>query len=150
MEIGGTRKRKASLTRQGKVQVRCLSAVRQIEDMAVKYPEFAATRHGNQATWEGRFKPLPTCATYLLRIVALSGRRPWVEVLEPKLRIPPGQRLETHCFSGGDLCLHLHSEWTPDLYIADTIVPWAAFWLSFYEYWLATGEWHGGGQHPPA
>jgi hypothetical protein len=103
--------------------------------MAQKYPEFVAHRHGNQATWEGRFRPLPSCAVYLLRIVALAGRRPWVEVMEPKLRIPPGQRLETHCFSGGDVCLHL---------------PWAAYWLAFYEYWLATGHWLGGGEHPPA
>jgi hypothetical protein len=117
--------------------------------MAQKCPEFVGHRHGNQATWEGRFRPLPSCAVYLLRIVALSGRRPWVEVLEPNLRIPPGQRFDTHCFLGGDLCLHLHTQWTPDMYIADTIVPWAALWLVFYEYWLATGLWLGGGEHPP-
>jgi hypothetical protein len=35
------------------------------------------------------------------------------------------------------------------MYIADTIVPWAALWLVFYEYWLATGLWLGGGEHPP-
>lgn len=150
MEIGGTRKRKTQPLPRKKERVRCLSAISQIGDMAQKRPEFVARRHGNQATWEGRVKPLPCCAAYLLRIVALSGRRPWVEVLEPKLRIPRDQRLETHCFSGGDVCLHLHTEWTPDLYIADTIVPWAALWLVFYEYWLATGLWLGGGEHPPA
>jgi hypothetical protein len=27
-------------------------------------------------------------------------------------------------------------------------VPWLLLWLSFYELWLITGEWHGGGVHP--
>ncbi|MDY0295864.1 MAG: hypothetical protein RB296_00975 [Acidobacteriota bacterium] len=31
--------------------------------------------------------------------------------------------------------------------IAKTIVPWASEWLIFYELWLATGEWLGGGIH---
>jgi hypothetical protein len=29
-----------------------------------------------------------------------------------------------------------------------TIVPWAALWLFFFEEWLATDEWKGGGVHP--
>jgi len=32
--------------------------------------------------------------------------------------------------------------------IADTIIAWASEWLFFYELWLATGEWHGGGHDP--
>ncbi|AIQ89412.1 protein of unassigned function [Methylobacterium oryzae CBMB20] len=28
-----------------------------------------------------------------------------------------------------------------------TIVPWAILWLWFFEDWLATGEWRGGGVH---
>ncbi|MGH8092034.1 MAG: hypothetical protein ACREIF_00990 [Chthoniobacterales bacterium] len=34
--------------------------------------------------------------------------------------------------------------------LADTIVPWTSRWLYFYEIWLATGEWMGGGiPHDP-
>ena len=33
--------------------------------------------------------------------------------------------------------------------IADTIVPWTAEWLVYYEIWLMTGEWYGGGDWPP-
>ncbi len=32
--------------------------------------------------------------------------------------------------------------------LADTILPWASLWLFYYEVWLATGEWVGGGEHP--
>jgi hypothetical protein len=35
-----------------------------------------------------------------------------------------------------------------EAYIADSIVPWAAEWLLFYEGWHATGEWFGPGLHP--
>jgi hypothetical protein len=29
-----------------------------------------------------------------------------------------------------------------------TIVPWAVLWLYFFEEWLRSGEWLGGGEHP--
>jgi hypothetical protein len=32
--------------------------------------------------------------------------------------------------------------------ISDTIVPWAVLWLYYFEDWLATDEWKGGGKHP--
>ena len=31
--------------------------------------------------------------------------------------------------------------------LANTIVPWVADWLYYYEVWLFTGEWEGGGIH---
>ena len=31
--------------------------------------------------------------------------------------------------------------------ISNTIIPWTIEWLYFYELWLATGEWLGGGEH---
>jgi hypothetical protein len=119
-----------------------------MRDMAAKYPEFVAHRRGNEAIWEGYFKPSDACAKYLVRIEALSGQRPRVNVIDPPLRIVPEQYRETHRFSDGSLCLHLREQWTPDMSIADTIVSWIPVWLINYEYWLATGTWFGGGQHP--
>jgi hypothetical protein len=29
-----------------------------------------------------------------------------------------------------------------------TIVPWATKWLYYFEHWLATDDWQGGGEHP--
>ena len=34
--------------------------------------------------------------------------------------------------------------------ISDTIIPWVADWLLYYELWLATGEWLGGGHGSPS
>jgi hypothetical protein len=48
------------------------------------------------------------------------------------------------------LCLYRphRREWTPAMMIANTIIPWISEWLYFYELWLVTGEWLGGGEHP--
>ncbi len=29
-----------------------------------------------------------------------------------------------------------------------TIVPWTALWLFYFEEWLESNEWKGGGEHP--
>lgn len=47
-----------------------------------------------------------------------------------------------------ELCLFRRGEFTPRKLLAETIVPWAIEWLYFYEGWLATGKWLGGGEHP--
>lgn len=39
-------------------------------------------------------------------------------------------------------------EWNSKLWLKDTLIPWAIEWLLFYELWLATGNWLGGGEHP--
>jgi hypothetical protein len=48
------------------------------------------------------------------------------------------------------ICLYLPDtdEWSPDKRIVGTIVPWAVLWLYYFEDWLTTGEWSGGGHHP--
>lgn len=46
------------------------------------------------------------------------------------------------------LCLYRYSEFNSKKWIADTIIPWTVEWLFFYEIWLATGKWQGGGEHP--
>ena len=39
-------------------------------------------------------------------------------------------------------------EWTFDTLVSKSIIPWAVEWLYYYEVWLATNEWCGGGEHP--
>ena len=60
-----------------------------------------------------------------------------------------------HTFEGDqpdtdDPCLYLpgSGEWSSDKKLALTFVPWLSLWLFFYESWLVTGEWQGGGVHP--
>jgi hypothetical protein len=47
------------------------------------------------------------------------------------------------------LCLYMPRtcEWTSSARIDETIVPWTALWLFYFEEWLASGNWKGGGEH---
>jgi hypothetical protein len=71
-----------------------------------------------------------------------------VRVQRPQLDGRPGESLP-HVYREGTLCLYRKGEWSSAMLIANSIVPWASEWLLFYEIWLATGEWHGGGDWPP-
>jgi hypothetical protein len=48
------------------------------------------------------------------------------------------------------LCLYLprSGEWAPNMWISETFVPWSFLWLYYFEDWLFTSEWKGGGVHP--
>lgn len=102
--------------------------------------------------WDFEARPGPLSRSYRLRIRFKRSGSPDVLVLSPNLNELAGDRYLPHVYSVKPvrLCLHFpHSgEWTPDKSIADTIVPWAYLWLVYFEYWLATDEWHGGGKHP--
>jgi hypothetical protein len=41
-----------------------------------------------------------------------------------------------------------YAEWRPQLQLSDTILPWASLWLFYFEQWLFSGKWEGGGAHP--
>ncbi len=56
-----------------------------------------------------------------------------------------------HLYADGSLCLYWPKEWrwSRKAIIAETILPWAANWLLYYELWLDTGEWLGPSSHDP-
>ncbi|MCW1431349.1 hypothetical protein [Novosphingobium sp. JCM 18896] len=52
---------------------------------------------------------------------------------------------------GAELCLYYPdgAEWSEGMLLAETIVPWTAEWLFYYEMWQVTGTW-GGPEAPHA
>jgi len=50
------------------------------------------------------------------------------------------------------LCLFWPDEWIwrGHELVAETIIPWTALWLYYYELWLDTGEWLGPSSHHPS
>jgi len=48
------------------------------------------------------------------------------------------------------LCLYLpgSGEWDGRMRIDQTFVPWALVWLYYFEEWLVSDNWKGGGVHP--
>ena len=106
----------------------------------------------NRFQWEGSFRPTPLSRDYRLRVSYRDSSVPDVWVLDPDLTVlAEGRRLQ-HVYEQRPprLCLHIPKagEWTSHLLIADTIVPWAVLWLFYFEDWLVTDIWAGGGVHP--
>jgi hypothetical protein len=125
-----------------------LSLAKQIGAMKSRFPQFSVSHGPNKATWTGDLKPTSLSPVYKIEVTYMLRRRPIVIVLEPKLELPPGEDEIPHTYKAvNDLCLYYprHKEWTADMKIAETIIPWVCDWLFYYEAWLATGEWLGGG-----
>lgn len=108
-------------------------------------------QHG-ELVWTFDAMPSPLSRTYRIQIRFKRLGAPSVIVLNPKLNELVGSRPLPHVYSFNPvrLCLHFpkYEEWTTQKSIADTIVPWTYLWLIYFEHWLATDEWHGGGIHP--
>jgi len=100
--------------------------------------------------WRGRVTPADFTESYIVEVEYRSDTRfvprPRVFVRDPLLRLRNGCGCP-HRHGDQEPCLYFHlgTEWTPRMLLADTIVPWTSRWLYFYEIWLATGEWMGGG-----
>ena len=135
--------------------------------MKALYPDFRCVLDaGWLAVWEGPLQPISQ--TYRVRIRYFARRQfenwmicdPYVTVtvIEPPVGPDPRGTGEPppHVFRLGHppefpaLCLYdsRADEWSPEQLIAETIVPWTIHWLYWFEVWLLTGEWRGGGRHP--
>jgi hypothetical protein len=142
------------------------SIEQQIQAMAFQWPDFELTECIDQsATWEGTLAP--DKREHLVRVryrvpmvlenISLTDAQPRVQVIGPKLErhwdyeqgpIPHVYKSEIDP-SLPYLCLFSPSlrEWGLDDLIADTTIFWANEWLYFYEGWLITKKWRGGGRH---
>jgi hypothetical protein len=116
--------------------------------LSARFPDGKLSLSYGMLTWTGEITPTELSRTYLVRIRYRLGTTPKVTVVRPTPRTRSGEGLP-HVYAGDLLCLHEDFDWAPTMSIADTIVPWAAEWLMYYEIWLATGRWEGGGQWPP-
>lgn len=112
-----------------------------------KNPSFSCSITKNVLRCEGHIQPTWISYKYKIRINLKLGYHPEVYVIEPKLVCKEGMRKIPHTYPGNKLCLYFPkaNEWSGRMRIIDTILPWTAEWLVFYEVWQATDEWLGGG-----
>jgi hypothetical protein len=132
-----------------------LSIDEQVAAMRAAWPQFAARRidrRAQSARWVGSVRP--QYASYSLEIRYEVGSFPEVRVLSPELvRLPGNSEGQLpHVYPPAEdptLCLFdpREREWTAEMTIATTTVPWALDWLACYELWVMTGRWTGGGRH---
>lgn len=69
--------------------------------------------------------------------------------VKTKLSLYPGAQELPHVFNHQkqQICLNYDREWNKSLPISTYYVPWASEWLFYYESWVITGDWLGGGIH---
>ncbi len=96
-------------------------------------------------------RPGEFCGEYLVEIAYVFGIEPHVWVQRPRPVKSAHGEATPHLNPDGTLCLFdpHGGEWSPSDSIADTTVAWASLWLMYYELWLDTGEWKGGGAPMP-
>ena len=140
----------------------------QIEHMSSEWPEWQVTKSSDrQAVWTGTLQPhrrqYSVSIDYTVPLVIQRASSLWIQPLvsiaqltiwrEPNLKLPPLPhvywRHPRTPLLGPFLCLFdaESKQWSSESSIALTTVPWTALWLSFFEGWLVTGHWCGGGVH---
>lgn len=105
-------------------------------------------------TWRCSATPSPISRDYDIRIEFRQGRRPEIFVDAPDLQLLADGRRIPHLYrqKPPKLCLYLPRtyEWQPWMRLDQTVVPWATLWLFYFEEWLGSDDWKGGGMHPNA
>lgn len=118
--------------------------------MQMLHPQFRCKELTHlKAIWIGTIRPTELSDSYFVRVIYKSFKRPKIQILSPKLNLPEGKTKLPHVFEKDELCLYYQSnEWNSGKYIAETTIPWISLWLFYYEGWLITGKWFGGGVEP--
>lgn len=129
------------------------SLAQQKAALSYAYKDSSCKIKNNQLTWAGVIRPTPLSKEYRTLLVYKIGESPKIWVIGDEL-----EKLEDKDFPHNyhkdidnkmvRICLYRYSEFNAQKIIADTIIPWTIEWLYFYELWLATGVWLGGGDHP--
>lgn len=106
-----------------------------------------------QLFWSGQIKPTAFSKEYNILMLYKLWESPKVWVYGDELKKLDAEDFPHKFDINVDakmvrICLYRYSEFNVYKLLADTIIPWTVEWLYFYELWLATGEWLGGGEHP--
>ncbi len=107
---------------------------------------------GNTLSWGFLVSPTLLSRLYSARIEYRQELSPQIFIDDPDLVLLSEGRRLPHVYeqSPTRLCL-FHpdfGEWGAWMRLDQTIVPWTATWLLYFEEWLTSNEWAGGGLHP--
>lgn len=106
----------------------------------------------NHFYWEFDIKPSDFSKVYrILFIWEFSKVSPRVYILNNEIHNVAKEKSIPHLYSQEQirLCLYYptYNEFSRSMSLCETIIPWTYWWLSYYEEWLFSGEWKGGGIH---
>lgn len=114
-----------------------------------------AFNSGRELVYRMELSPSPASRLYQCELHVPAGLVfPKMIVKNPDLQaLACGKRLP-HVYpypgKGVRLCLWQpkYKEWDWSMKLSETYVPWTVEWLFYFEHWLDTGFWSGGGEHP--
>jgi len=113
------------------------------EQMLIRgaFPSFSLRIKGKELTCRGRIRPSEHSKNYRVEIRYRPWSPPQVRILDPEVPFTPG----AHMYKDGTLCLYDSREqrWENNWHLHQTIVPWTAEWLVFYELFQLSGKWLG-------
>nr|WP_295464448.1 hypothetical protein [Mesorhizobium sp.] len=101
--------------------------------------------------WVYPDRPTPLSREYLVQLTYAREGTPKVTILRPDLQLLAGDRKLPHVYRDPlRLCLYLPraGEWKGSMRLDQTFIPWTTTWLYYFEEWLASDDWKGGGEHP--
>lgn len=132
--------------KRGEVKEKNLSLGEQSYSLVHQFPQFEASLSDQVVTWEGTLQPQPLSPEYLIKIEYRLQGPPKVWVMSPQLKSYKNKPIP-HMYGQDTLCLFYPKirEWKRSMWIYKTTIPWTSLWLIYYEIWLVTGEWLGGG-----
>ncbi len=112
-----------------------LSIGRQIWNMQRQFPDFEFRHKG--MSWYGSLQPTDESPRYRIKVTYRLPNSPQVWVLQPAIAADA-----KHRYRNQSLCLHYprDGDWQPGFFLADTILPWTAEWLYYYELWQIDPE----------
>lgn len=105
------------------------------------FPFFRCTLYHDRLLCQGSVVPSEGCDAYKVKVSYVRGGIPEIFITDPYIK----PDTEYHIYKEGNLCLYDWRDmpWQSKMKIHETIIPWTAEWLVFYEIWKLTGEWHG-------
>lgn len=131
-----------------------VSLDRQLAFLKLRNPNGNGKLFAGTLRWHYNVQPTPLSRNYQLLLTFRRGGSPHVHVVAPDLRALAQGRDIPHVYDqeAVRLCLYLPmtAEWHSGLLLADTLTHWSALWLFFFEEWLLSDHWKGGGVAPPA
>lgn len=89
----------------------------------------------------GQIQPTESSRQYRIEVAYEPWDIPEIRVLEPEIK----PHAAIHIYKEGPLCVYYWKEqpWLDRYHLHETVIPWTAEWLVFYELYLLTGIWYG-------
>ena len=127
-------------------RIKTLGIHEQLAHLRGRYPAFSSSQKRNRIiVCSGSIQPTALSSTYRVRITYEIKKTPEVEIVDPVLQRRNPQERIPHTYSGDRPCTFRPGvDWRSDQSLT-ILVPWISMWLFFYEIWVVTGEWLGGG-----